>query len=92
MIKSFKSKALQRLYRQNDASKVNASHQTKIVRILDRLDASKNPQDMNLPGYRLHELKGKQKGTGAVWTSGNWRITFKFKGEHATDVDYMDYH
>ncbi len=92
MIKSFKSKALERIYRQDDASKVNASHRAKIIRILDRLDASKKANDMNLPGYRLHELKGKQKGTWAVLVSENWRITFKFEGEHAVDVDYMDYH
>jgi len=59
---------------------------------LDRLDASVTPQDMNLPGYKLHELKGKEKGTWSVWVSGNWRITFQFEGNDAINVNYEDYH
>ncbi len=50
------------------------------------------PQDMNLPGYKLHELKGKEKGTWSVWVSGNWRITFQFEGNDAINVNYEDYH
>ena len=49
-------------------------------------------QDMNLPGLDLHELKGRRRGTWAVRVSGNWRITFRFEGEDAVDVDYEDYH
>jgi len=47
---------------------------------------------MDLPGFKLHELKGKEKGTWSVWISGNWRVTFKFKGADVIDVDYCDYH
>jgi len=47
---------------------------------------------MNLPGLRLHELKGKNKGRWSVWVSGNWRVTFRFEGIDAVDVDYEDYH
>jgi proteic killer suppression protein len=50
------------------------------------------PRDMALPGLELHELKGNRKGTWAVKVSGNWRITFKFDGPDAIDVDYLDYH
>ena len=50
------------------------------------------PEDMGLPGLRLHSLKGPRKGTWAVSVSGNWRVTFKFKGAHAEFVDYEDYH
>lgn len=92
MIKSFKSKALEKLYFDDDRSKINQDHAAKLIRILDRLDASINPQDMNLPGYKLHELKGKQKGVWAVWISGNWRVTFQFEGNDAINVDYIDYH
>jgi len=60
--------------------------------MLDRLDASCHPQDMNLPGYRWHPLKGKRKGTYAVAVSGNLRITFRFDGLDAIDVDLEDYH
>ncbi len=92
MIKSFKHKALQRLFLCNDRSKINPNHSSKLIRILDRLDASVTPQDMNLPGYKLHELKGKEKGTWSVWVSGNWRITFQFEGNDAINVNYEDYH
>lgn len=47
---------------------------------------------MDLPGYRLHSLKGDRKGFHAVRVSGNWRVVFRFEGDHATDVDYVDYH
>ena len=60
--------------------------------MLDRLEASAHPQDMNLPGYRWHQMKGSRKGTYAVNVSGNWRITFRFDGEDAIDVDFEDYH
>jgi proteic killer suppression protein len=59
---------------------------------LDRLDASVRPQDMNLPGYKLHQLSGKEKGTWSVWVTGNWRVTFHFEGPDAVAVDYRDYH
>lgn len=67
MIKSFKHKGLQRLFYDNDQSKINPKHVSKLIRILDRLDASLTPHDMNLPGYKHHELKGKEKGTWSVW-------------------------
>jgi len=67
-------------------------HTPKIARILDRLDSSISPNDMNLPGYRLHELKGKEAGTWSVTVNANWRITFEFEGQDAILVDYKDYH
>jgi len=60
--------------------------------ILARLDASAEPRDMNLPGLRLHPLKGPLKGAWAVDVSGNWRVVFRFEGKDAVDVDYVDYH
>ena len=92
MIKSFKHKGLHKLFVDDDRSKINPDHVLKILRILDRLDASVSPYDMNLPGYNLHELRGKDKGTWFVWISGNWRITFQFEGNDAINVDYKDYH
>ena len=67
-------------------------HADKIARVLDRLDASISPADMNLPGYRLHELKGRESGTWSVTVNANWRITFQFEGQDAVVVDYRDYH
>ena len=57
-----------------------------------RLNASADPRDMNLPGLRLHPLKGQLKGAWAVVVSGNWRVVVRFEGKDAVDVDYVDYH
>ena len=81
MIKSFKSNALEKLFYDDDRSKINQDHAAKLLRMLDRLDASNNAQDMNLPGFKLHELKGKQKGVWSVWVSGNWRLIFEVEGD-----------
>ena len=92
MIKSFKHQGLEKFFYNNDRSRINPKHASKLARILDRLDASVTPQDMNLPGYRLHKLFGKKKGSCSVWVSGNWRVTFQFDGPDAVNVDYLDYH
>ncbi len=62
----------------------------KLLRILDRLDASLSPKDMNLPEYKLHKLVGKGTNTWSVWVNGNWRVIFKFEGEDAISVNYED--
>ena len=92
MIKSFKNKNLEKLFFEDVRRKINPNHISKLLRILDRLDASTNPQDMNLPGYNLHELKGIRKGYWSVWVNGNWRVIFKFDGNYVINVDYFDYH
>lgn len=56
------------------------------------LDRSRQPSDMDLPGLRLHPLKGTLQGRWPVWVSGNWRVTFRFEEGEAIDVDYLDYH
>jgi toxin HigB-1 len=60
--------------------------------VLGRLAAATAPRDMDLPGLRLHPLKGKLKGRWSVSISGNWRVTFAFSGKDIVDVDYEDYH
>ena len=92
MIKSFRHKALKRFFADGEVGGISADHAAKLARILDRLEVSTGPGDMNLPGYRLHPLKGDRKGEWAVWISGNWRVTFRFEGADAIDVDYCDYH
>ncbi|MCJ7582811.1 MAG: type II toxin-antitoxin system RelE/ParE family toxin [Candidatus Aminicenantes bacterium] len=92
MIKSFRHKGLEKFYSNNDKGRIQQEHAARLARILDRLDASMRPQDMNLPGYKLHELSGRENGTRAVWVSGNWRVTFRFDGADAVDIDYRDYH
>ncbi len=71
MIKSFKHKGLEKFFYNDDQSRIKPEHTARITRILDRLDASVKPQDMNLPGYKLHKLSGKAKGAWSVWVSGN---------------------
>jgi proteic killer suppression protein len=92
MIKSFKHKGLQVFFETGSKKGIIPEHAEKLARILDRLDASVRPNDMNLPGYKLHKLTGKEEGTCSVWVSGNRRITFRFEGEDAILVDYRDYH
>jgi len=92
MIKSFRHKGLEKFFHNDDRSKIIPDHATRLARILDRLDASTGPDDMNLPGFKLHRLAGKEKGTWSVWVNGNWRVTFRFEGADAVVVDYRDYH
>jgi toxin HigB-1 len=92
MIRTFRSKALRSFAVRGDSSKLSVPNVDRVRRILARLNAAVRPQDMNLPGYRFHLLKGFAKGRYAVDASGNWRITFGWDGEDAVDVDLEDYH
>ena len=92
MIKSFKHNGLERFFLTGNNKGINPNHTDKIERILDRLDASIAVQDMNLPGFKLHRLSGKEKDIWSVWVNGNWRITFYFDKGDAYIVDYRDYH
>ena len=92
VIRQFKHKGLQRLFETGSKRGVQASHVPKLRRQLARLDAASGPQDMNVPGWKLHALEGDLSGHWSVWVSGNWRLTFTFDGEDAVLVDYRDYH
>lgn len=92
MIKSFEHKGLKYFFEIGSQRGIQPGHASRLARILDRLDASISPYDMDLPGYRLHRLKGTNGEIWSVTVSGNWRITFYFKGENAYLVDYVDYH
>jgi proteic killer suppression protein len=92
MIRSFRSKGLQRFAEKGDASKLSVQNVDRTTRILVRLDAALEPAGMNVPGLRFHALTGDQKGRYAVTVTGNWRITFGWDGEDAIDVDLEDYH
>jgi toxin HigB-1 len=92
MIRSFRHKGLKRLYEEDDHRGVSAQHVVRLSDILARLDASAIIADMNLPGLRLHPLKGERKGFWAVTVRANWRVIFRFEEGDAFDVDYVDYH
>jgi toxin HigB-1 len=92
MVRKFTSKALRAFAEKGDQSKLSVQNPDRIRRILIALDAASAPEQMNIPGLKFHSLKGKDKGRFSVWVSGNYRITFAFDGEDATDVDLEDYH
>ena len=91
MIQSIRHKRLKRLFEDDDASGVNPDHVRKIKNILATLHAATTIEHMNLPGFRLHPLKGVWKGFWAVTVRANWRVIFRFDG-NAEEVDYVDYH
>ena len=92
MIKGFRHKGLKRLFETGERRGVAPELAARLVRQLDVLNRARTTADMNLPGYRLHRLKGDRAGTWSVSVSGNWRVTFRFDGEDAFDVDLEDYH
>ncbi len=92
VIRTFRHKGLEAFFTRDDPRKILADRVDRITRLLDRLDGAKVPQDMNLPGWGFHELKGRRKGEYAVSVSGNWRITFRFEGVDAFEVNLEDHH
>ncbi|MCY4427391.1 MAG: type II toxin-antitoxin system mRNA interferase toxin, RelE/StbE family [Halieaceae bacterium] len=92
MIRSFRHKGLKLLFEKGDRRKVQSEYADKIERILARLEESSAVDNMNLPGFRLHPLKGELSGYWAVTVSGNWRLIFRFERGHASEVDLLDYH
>ena len=92
MIAGFRHKGLKRFYEKDERKGVPPDLADKIARILARLDVARAPEQMDLPGLKLHSLKGDLKGFWSVWVSGNWRIIFRFDGTDVTQVDLVDYH
>ncbi len=92
MIVSFKHRGLKRLFERGDRSHIGADLINKVENILATLDAAGTPQALDLPGYRLHPLKGSRKGFWAVTVRANWRIIFRFEDGDALDVELVDYH
>jgi len=92
MIGSFKHRGLKRLYQRDDRSQIRPDLLETVEDILARLDQATTPQALNLPGYRLHSLKGELRGFWSVTVRANWRIIFRFEGNDAFDVELIDYH
>jgi len=92
VIESFKHKGLRNLFEQDDASRVKADQVDRLRLILSALEQASVAQDMNQPTFRLHPLKGNRKGVWAVTVRADWRVTFRFEGGDAYDVDLEDYH
>jgi len=92
VIASFRHRGLKALYEGRTARRVAPEHVDRLRDILAALDHSSGPQGTDLPGFRLHALKGRLKGHYAVAVSANWRVTFRFEDGTPVDVDYVDYH
>lgn len=92
MIRSFRSKALKNFWTRADPSGLRPDWVKRIRLVLSRLDASATPEELDVPGLGFHALAGNMAGRFSVVVSRNWRITFAFEGEHATEVDLEDYH
>ena len=88
----FRRKGLERFFSTGSVSGIQAKHADRLRLILGRLNAATQPRDMSLPGLSLHPLRGRRRGTWAAKVSGNWRITFRFRGRDVELVDYEDYH
>lgn len=92
MIKAFRHKGLRRFYEVGNADGIQASHKKRLTIQLIALDTATIIEDMDIPGFKLHPLKGNRKGLWSISVSGNWRITFEFKDGNAYIVNYEDYH
>jgi len=92
MIKSFRHKGIQQFFETGSKVGISAEHAAKLSRQLLLLDAAKHPLEMDVVGWKLHQLKGDLSGHWTIKVSGNWRLTFAFEGEDAILVDYQDYH
>ena len=92
MILLFRHRGLKRLFEKDDTRRISPELLSKVERVLARLDEATEPDDMNLPGFRLHPLKGDLTDNWAVTVSANWRIVFRFEGRNVTDVNLLDYH
>ena len=92
MIIGFRHKGIEIFYRTGSQRGIQPAHAAKLARILTALDAASTSDELNLPSFQLHSLKGKLKGHWAVSVNGNWRVTFRFAGADVELVDYQDYH
>lgn len=92
MIQTFRHKGLRQFYESGSKAGIVASHAMRLKLVLARLEAAREPRDMNLPGLRLHQMTGGLTGFWSVSVSGNWRVIFRFDGPDVFDVDYLDYH
>ena len=92
MIKSFRHKGLGKFYETGSTAGIQSSHSKRLRFQLAALDTAHTIEDMDIPGFRLHPLKGKLKGRWSISVNGNWRLTFEFTDGNVHVLDYEDYH
>jgi proteic killer suppression protein len=92
MIKSFKHKGLEKFFTKGNASGIQNNHKSRLEERLQALHTASIVDDIDIPGWRLHALKGRREGQWSINVSGNWRIVFEFVDGHTYVVNYEDYH
>lgn len=92
MITSFRHKRLRKYFESGSLAGIQPAHANRVKMQLAALDTAQAIEDMDIPGFRLHPLKGSERGRWSIWVNGNWRITFMFENGNALILDYEDYH
>lgn len=92
MIQSFRHKGLRKFYESGSLAGIQPQHAKRLRMQLAALESAQTIEDMDIPGFRLHVLKGTDRGRWSIWVNGNWRMTFEFRNGHAWVLDYEDYH
>lgn len=92
MITSFRHKGLRKYFESGSLAGIQPAHANRLKMQLAALDTAQVIEDMDIPGFRLHPLKGSELGRWSIWVNGNWRVTFEFENGNALVLDYEDYH
>lgn len=92
VIKSFRHKGLKRFFETGKVSGIQPAHARRLKLQLMALHSAQSIDDMEIPGFRLHRLTGREKGRWSIWVNGNWRLTFEFEDGNVHVLDYEDYH
>ena len=92
MIGTFRHKGLRRFFESGSAAGIQPHHAPRLRMQLAALDTAQKIEDMDIPGFRLHPLKGSEKGRWSIWVNGSWRLTFEFQDGDVSLPDYEDYH
>ena len=92
MIKSFRHKGLRKYFETGSMAGIQPAHANRLKMQLAALDTAQTIEDMDIPGFRLHPLKGSGHRRWSIWVNGNWRVTFEFENGNALILDYEDYH
>jgi toxin HigB-1 len=92
MIQSFRHKGLRRFHESGSVAGIRPRHAKRLRMQLAALESAQVIEDMDIPGFRLHPLKGADRGRWSIWVNGSWRLTFEFRDGQAYVLDYEDYH
>ncbi len=92
MITSFRHKGLRKYFESGSLAGIQPAHANRLKMQLAALDTAQVIEDIDIPGFRLHPLKGSERGRWSIWVNGNWRVTFEFENGNAFVLDYEDYH